>query len=544
VKRKFKQLALPVIALTLGMSTLLTACSSKESPGNSRSAQPTDSKTAKVPDPVTLKFMLFGEKPADMGKVLSKFEEETKDTLNTKLDIEYNPAPDHKQKMQLKMSTGEAVDLMFDAPWMFLYNNVSLGYYQQLDKYFNNDQYPGLKKAFPPELLDANKINGHIYTVPFMTSYSDPFIIYIRKDIREELGLPPIKTMADYKNYLDKVQAKHPDYVAAAIGGRGLYRLGIPEENGRKDIRLAAVVQDSFTGGIPFSVALSPDGKKVLGAATIGDPDSEFANFPAPFNTHDSIYGHFGLRVEYRKYNNKDPLSTQAANALDPAKNASGEGTLSNLMQARLTLKKVVPNGDLEPFFYTSQNIANMKPGAIRTDFRANNSVVIPTSSKNADRTMKFLDWLYSSKDNHDLFELGIEGENWVKDGDNGYKTTDKTANYPFQGYELTWNPTLSRINMSNDPETVTYLQYAMDKNSYYQIPLSGFIFDTKPVATEIAKIKPKLQQTADILMTGLEPNWKQLAQKSNKDWRDLGLEKVRAEVIKQVQAYLDAGGK
>jgi ABC-type glycerol-3-phosphate transport system substrate-binding protein len=544
VKRKFKQLALPAIALTLSLSTLLTACSSKESPGNSSTAQPADSKTAKVPDPVTLKFMLFGEKPADLGKVLSKFEAETKDTLNTKLDIEYNPAPDHKQKMQLKMSTGEAVDLMFDAPWMFLYNNVSLGYYQQLDRYFNNDQYPGLKKAFPPELLDANKINGHIYTVPFMTSYSDPFIIYIRKDIREELGLPPIKTMDDYKNYLDKVQAKHPDYVAAAIGGRGLYRLGIPEENGRKDIRLAAVVQDSFTGGIPFSVALSPDGKKVLGAATIGDPDSEFANFPAPFNTHDSIYGHFGLRVEYRKYNNKDPLSSQAANALDPAKNASGEGTLSNLMQARLTLKKVVPNGDLEPFFYTSQNIANMKPGAIRTDFRANNSVVIPTSSKNADRTMKFLDWLYSSKDNHDLFELGIEGENWVKDGDNGYKTTDKTANYPFQGYELTWNPTLSRINMSNDPETVKYLQYAMDKNSYYQIPLSGFIFDTKPVATEIAKIKPKLQQTADILMTGLEPNWKQLAQKSNKDWRDLGLEKVRAEVIKQVQAYLDAGGK
>ena len=64
-----------------------------------------------------------------------------------------------------------------------------------------------------------------------------------------------------------------------------------------------------------------------------------------------------------------------------------------------------------------------MKPGAIRTDFRANNSVVIPASSKNIDRTMKFLDWLYSSKDNHDLFELGIEGEHWIKDGDNGYKT-------------------------------------------------------------------------------------------------------------------------
>lgn len=44
--------------------------------------------------------------------------------------------------------------------------------------------------------------------------------------------------------------------------------------------------------------------------------------------------------------------------------------------------------------------------------------------------------------------------------------------------------------------------------------------------------------------MTGMEPNWKEFAEKANKEWRDLGLETVRDEVIKQVQAYLDAGGK
>lgn len=549
MKKKIRKAVLPAMVMMLGLSTLLAGCSGNNNnaaEGNSNT-QPTaaaSSNSTEALKPVTLKLMLFGEKPADLDKVLTKFEEQTKDSLNTKLDIEYNPIADHKQKTLLMLSTGEAVDLMFDAPWVNLYNNVSLGYYQQLDKYFNNDEYPGLKSAFPAELLEANKINGHIYTIPFMTSYADPFVINIRKDIREELGLPPIKTLDDYKNYLEKVQAAHPDYVAAAIGGRGLFKLGVPEEKGRQDIRIAAIAADSFTGGIPFTVALSPDGKKVIGAATIGDPESEFANFPAPFNTHDSIYGHFGLRVEYSKFNNKDPLSSQAVAALDPAKIASSEANLSNLLQRKTELKKVVPNGDLEPFFYTSEDIANMKPGAIRTDFRVSNSLVIPASSKNIDRTMKYLDWLFSSKDNHDLFELGIEGEHWTKDSDNGYKSTDNSANYIFQGYEMTWNPTLSRINMSNDPDTVKYIQYTMDKNSYYQVPLSGFIFDTKPVATEIGKIAPKLQQTSDILMTGLEPNWKKLAQDSNKEWRAAGLEKVRAEVIKQVQAYLDAGGK
>ena len=54
----------------------------------------------------------------------------------------------------------------------------------------------------------------------------------------------------------------------------------------------------------------------------------------------------------------------------------------------------------------------------------------------------------------------------------------------------------------------------------------------------------PKLQPASDILMNGLDPKWRELTQKTNKEMRDLGLEKVRAEIIKQVQAYLDAGGK
>ena len=248
--------------------------------------------------------------------------------------------------------------------------------------------------------------------------------------------------------------------------------------------------------------------------------------------------------MEYSQYTNKDPLSQQAIDALDPIKQGAIETTISNLSQERLELQKVKPDADYEPFFYTSDDIRDMKRGAIRTTFIANNSAVVPTSSKNVDRTMKFLDWLFSNKENHDLFELGIEGEHWAKDGDNGYRTTDSSDKYIFPGYEMTWNPNLSRLNTSNEPAVIKYVEYARDTDSYYQVPLSGFVFDTKPVATEIAKIIPKLTQATDILMTGLEPNWKEFAQKSNKEWRNLGLEKVRAEVLKQVQVYLDRGGK
>lgn len=550
MKVRFRKLALPVLVLLLVLSTILAGCSTKEpaasNSGSSSQATETEKETkaAQTPDPVTLKFMFFGDRQADLDKVLAEFEKRTKDTLNTKINFDFVPGAEFRQKQLLAMSTGESFDLTFDAPWATLFNHLSLGYYQPLDKYFNNDEYPGLKKAFPAEMMENNKVNGHIYTIPFQTAYSDPFIIAIRKDIREELGLPPVKTMEDLENYLEAVKTKHPDYTPFSIGGRGIFRLGIPEEKGRTDIRLAAIKPESFTGGVPFSVAISPDGKKVLGTATIGDPESEFANFPAPFNSHDSIYGHFGMRAEYSKYTNKDPLSKQAVEALDKNKVAAIETTIYNLTKNTLDLKKINANADYEPFFYTSDDIRDMKPGAIRTTFIANNSAVVPSTSKNVDRTMRFLDWMFSSKENHDLIELGIEGDHWTAVGDNGYNTTDNSLNYSFQGYEMTWNPTLSRNNMSNSPEMLKYIEYAKDTNSYYQVPLAAFVFDTKPVATELAKLNPKIQQTADILMTGLEANWKEFAEKSNKEWRDLGLEKVRAEVIKQVQVYLDAGGK
>lgn len=548
MKYRRSRLAL-CLMIVCNCSLFLSACSTHEqenSANRGSNAQGSQSLTEEVPDPVTLKVMLFGNEPVDMDKILQKFEQLTRDSLNTTLHFEIKPYQEYEQKMMLRMSTGEPIDLMFDAPWTKnLFNNVSMGYYQPLDKYFNNDDYPGLKKAFPQEMVEANKINGHIYTIPLLDSYYDPPAIAIRKDIRESLGMEPLETMEDLTQYYDKVLEQYPDYIPAAIGSRGIFKLGLPDEKGHNDIRLAPIMSYSFTGGIPFNVALSKDGKKVIGVATIGDPESEFADFPAPFNSHDSIYGHFGTRVQFRKYNNANPLSKETGDALDITRQASGaDATIFGIASFRKDLKRVDPQADYEPFLIGSQAQREMQPASIGTTFRANNSLVIPVTSQNTERTMKFLDWLFGSQENHDLFELGIEGEHWIKDGDNGYKLTAQSANYRFPVYELTLNPTLSRIMTDNDPKTLAYMKWARDKDSYYQLPLSGFVFNSKPVATEIAKVKTAMLQASELLMTGLVDDWKGYAQEHNKKWRAFGLDTIREEVIKQVQAYLDAGGK
>ena len=55
-------------------------------------------------------------------------------------------------------------------------------------------------------MWDANKINGNIYGVPLGSAYTQQRSIFIRKDLREQLNLPPVKTYEDLKAYLYAVR--------------------------------------------------------------------------------------------------------------------------------------------------------------------------------------------------------------------------------------------------------------------------------------------------------------------------------------------------
>lgn len=547
MKAMWKQLFLLVIivALAAACSNNNVGKSTNEGSTNSGSKNG-DGEAAKI-DPATLKIMLFGDEPVDMDKIAAEFESQTKDTLNTKLEFEFNSADDHKQKMKLKMSTDEQVDLAFDAVWQNLNQHVSQGLYTELDKYFNNDEYPGLKAAFSEEFLESNKINGHIYVIPLTQYYTDIEAVLIRKDLREKYGMEPITTYEQYETYLQNVQKNNPELIPLALkGARGFFKMFEVETNS-PTFRGAnwAVNGVGITGtGVDFNVSLSEDGKTVTGVTTIGDPVADYAAFPAPFNDRDSIYAAYDKYVQFNPYVQKDSLSEKENQPLFRAgKAASYEGTINGIPTDRAELQKAVPGADVEAFVYLSC-AADKKEGCIPTDYKAWNDIVVPITAKDADRSMKFVDWLFSSQANHDLFELGIEGTHWTAEGDKQYKQTESTSNYLFPVYELTWNPIMSRVNAENDAETLQYMDYQGKNESYFRIPLSGFNFNSDPVKTEIAKVQPKFDQAIQIIRHGLDPNWKTTAEQLNKELRALGLEKIREELKMQIQAYLDNGGQ
>ncbi len=557
-KKAWKTVTSIVLALSLVIA-LLAGCSSSSkgseassatpsSPPSSSSSEPSESASpepkAEPPEEVTLQFYLIHDQvPNRMQDVLDEFHNQTKDTLNTKININFVPWATAKEKLALKLASGDQVDVIFDAQWQTMSPNISKGMYTNLDKYFNNDEYPGLKKAFGPDYIENNKfVDGigekHIYGVPFTQTFGFLQGVLIRKDLREKYGLPEIKSIAELEAYFDAVLANEKGVVPFGVNG------SIPS------------LGNWLVSNVPPASRLAMLAGEVLPHFSINDDGTvnvvfageDISSLEEGMNQKENFYlGEIKAREWYKKgYLEKDVISQKDPGGFFKAgKFAAVAADTANFLATNNELKAKVPGAEGE-LVYLVPGIMEGKPQSLLSDFKAWNFATIPASSKNADRVMKFFDWLNASQDNHDLFELGIKGKDWEPVGDNQYKVpdgVDPATVYNFPGYMLTWNPNFIRTN-ADLPATVVHInEYLGNTNNFVKSPFSEFSLNAEPIKNELTKVGQEFKKARTIaglgLMDDYEGVYKTMIEKSKK----LGLEKIRAEIKKQLDEYM-AGQK
>ncbi|MEG2584083.1 MAG: extracellular solute-binding protein, partial [Oscillospiraceae bacterium] len=409
----------------------------------------------------TIKIMLRGAEPKGFSQVLAEFYKRTEKTLNIKLDIDWVTSNSYKEKLILKMTSGEQYDLVFDAPFVNYKSFINSGAYLPLDEYFENEKYKGLKSAFSDDYLKANMIKNHIYGIPLATDFNQMTLegVILRGDIREKYKLPVIKTREDLQKYYDTILQNEPNLVPLAVGDtRGLYHL----LDSDKEIYAHKSHVYKFMLGMPCTVAISEDNKKILGLVFDGDPASEFASLPAPYNTPD--YEKSILGKEWAKYLEHDSINQKYPNSLLIGnKSASILGMIDEFDSIERELKKNCPEAWLE-YFPGFKPTQNFEKNGFSSTFSAWNYICIPKNARNPEKAIEFMNWLFESRDNHDLFEYGIEGKDWEKVGDTGFKYPKDhnfSEMYYLSPYLLTANPTMTRKYV-DAPEWVTkYNEYA-----------------------------------------------------------------------------------
>ena len=277
----------------------------------------------------------------------------------------------------------------------------------------------------------------------------------------------------------------------------------------------------------------------------MGDSEEHYENFTAPFNT-DFMGEYYTQLPEWLKYcNNDSATNKEAGTNSDFALGLSSTAytTLSSYSQALTDLQQNVPGGEIG-FYVFDDDQRNMEEGAIVNELKSNNFLVVPNWSQKTDAVMYFLNWLQSAQENHDLFQYGIEGEHWTAVGDNAIEqpTLTEDKKYTFPGYTMTWNPIHIRYNskvLENDKIKALY-DYDYAASTYTQSPMAGFTFDPTNVKTEIASVNALANEL--LVQHGVYGDKTvEKIQQFNKDAQAAGLDTIRAEIIKQAQAFLDA---
>jgi putative aldouronate transport system substrate-binding protein len=500
---------------------------------------------------VTLEFLAPSptSQVTDFEEVWNEVYKQTDSTLNIRVNYVFTGFEDIGQKVSLRIASGEQLDGAFVAQWTnpTMQQMASQGLLTNLDKYFNNDAYPGLKKYFSPDYLKGNVLldsggESHTFAVPFVGSYAGADGIYYRKDLAAKYGIGEINSYETLLRYFDAILANEPGMIPyGTLGQDGIsdlllrLRRAAPQTSNHNTLTIAG------SGGV--FVAIGDDGTAYASRHFLPAMDPKYQSMvKGPFKDEDPLLGYRLAREWYEKgYLEKDILNQKDHEGLFVAGRAAAFPRSADTYAAINTrLKSSIPNAELGFFIY-SENIRFNTVKANGTNFQVWNFLAVPSTSKNADRVMGLMNWIFEDTAHHDLLEYGIPGKHWIPVGTDKYDYPaglDPSKYYNFSSYVLTWNPLLIRYAANMPDFVVSALKKGADANSYYKQADAGFSFNLEPVATEIAKIAD-VTGYKGALQCGVPSDTVAEVARVQRLYEEAGFAKVAAEVERQFNEFL-----
>lgn len=480
--------------------------------------------------PTSLKILLPGDRPKDMDIVMAEVEKRlAADGLAIKLNTVFVPwGDDFRQKPTLMLTSGEAIDLMLDAPWNAMVQNISQGFYTPLEDLLR--QYgPDILKTTTKDMFDANMFpyqgKNRVMGIPLGNAILGGRTYYIRKDVREKLGVPPIKTFDDLVAFAYKVKEKMPDMIPWLPGG----------SDGARD-----------QGWASFKVIFTYTSERMATTAAL---PQDYVLYVKPKENNGRVYNLFDdmnpIMMDATKQARKlyqDGIIYQDVLAVPPGfEFCKGKYAISNGNDFGVNpdfpsrLQQNVPNGVIEAVSFFST-----KPKENVSAYKQWNFVCVPQISKNKELAMKFLNWTRKTQANYDLMAYGIQGVHWNPVGADQYEVTQKGASdWGWFPYAWVWNPTQDRLGSSFDPATMNLYRFCKKPENFTTDILAGFNFDATSVQNEIAQFNAiEAKYTVAILNGVVDPAeyWARFKGEAGGF-----VKKIQLELQKQIDGFLAA---
>ncbi len=496
-----------ILALSLVVG-LMSGCS-----GNtSSSAAQTNSKSSASASPTKLLILTGADQPEQPGAqaVWDEIAKRTASTLNVQIEVRSYAWADYKDQVNRMAAAGDSFDIYLnfqgDLP-----GDVSRKQCIPLDDLINK-YGADLKKMTPTDLFGDVTVNNKIYGVPSNYPFVGATCTLIRKDLREKYGIGEIKTLADFEKYLAAI--KKNESSMSGFVGRGA------------------------AGGADFDQAFGPV-TMGIGAdmATFGkiDPSVKPYKVENAF-TMDSTK----KQVEWfrKAYANgwvpKDILTITDPNTLFVSGKAAAYTTdMYTAASLAPTLRQNIKGAEIESFSFTDFS----KP--LTRLSKVNNFASISSTSKNPEKAVEFLNWLRASKDNYDLYMLGIKGTDWEPVSDTTYKlpASVDAANRKYNPSPW-WCKSMQYDRLLENAEPSFLNIYNKVAKSTFTTPdLTYFTFDSTPVKTEWTQVQTAYKELWTPISQGIDAS-DQSYNAAVKKMNDLGLQKILDEAQRQLDDW------
>lgn len=507
-----------IMALLLAavmLMSLLAGCKKNEPATGSptATAAPTESSdggtkggTTQTGETVKLLYVVPGDAPEELDRGLKAVNDKlAADGVGVELALQYIPWDAWDQKINMMLGTGEEFDMFH-----VMNDRVSLANYASRgalgDLTGLMDQYGAQIKESNPEIaMKSGQIGGKQYGVPaFWVESALNHEATIRKDILEKYNLP---MPASFQELTDA-------YETVMKNWDGVQKPYFP------------LIGAQQAGGYFFN---SDNNYVVYDKIFYVSQDGTVKNY---FETDTFKESCNNAHLWYEKgLINPDVLTTtndQKENQLNSGDWFVIQGTVGDIM----SIQKNYPDITVDDFGWMDFDTATpeIRPYGTR------NMQAVPQASKHPEAAVKFINWLYSSQENFDLFLYGTEGTDYKKlDGRNYEVITNEKGQAPYSfanwmigniNYEYTsaTAPTVTNEHLYNLDDTAVE-GYA-----------SQFTFDGSNVQTQLADVNTVISSNIAPMAAGVV-DYDSNIDEALKLLKKAGIDDLIAEFTKQLQA-------
>ncbi len=516
MRRALKIMCLLIVAVLVGTS-LLTGCgSTKNEPSSasvstaaestaevSTAAESTTSESTKIDTSkaVDLTMYLIGAPAKDYDSVLAEVNKKLQADINATVAVKWIGWGDFSTKYPLVLASGEPVDLIYASTWLNYYTQAQKGAFMPIED-LAPIYAPKSYAETTPDFLKQATVNGHLYGLP-TTFFQNATMGYIvRGDLMKKYGMTSINNIDDYGKYLENVlkNDKQLDPTGFMATSDGLDKYYATE------LGLYDILQTQYS---PLYV-------------DIKDPQPKIINYLE----RPEMLDFFKKMKSWsdKGYWPKSVLSNKDENMFRDGKAAS---RLHN-QDSWKSVAILHPEYDAQfyPGWAFSYKTAAMQDG-----------MAIPSSAKNPERALMFLEKLRQDQSYYNLLTYGIEGKHFEITSDDKLKALDIDGFAP-EGY-CSWG--FKSLNFFKQPiGTPSNVDEVNKKLESISIENKFLLFtpNLDPIKNENAAVMNVMQQYELPLRYGYTDPEKGIAT-LNEKLKAAGIDKVIAELQKQLDEYL-----